>query len=157
MNLNGLLQEAISEAKKLNIPVSEKIKSNVLTSNAQSFLGKCRKSGNSFTIYISNALLGGGDTQGIKQTLAHEILHTCDGCMNHGNTWKNYASKMNRAYSYNISRTANIESFNVVRTANYVVVCTQCGNKTYRNRMSKLITHMHQYRCNCGGKLRLDS
>ena len=40
-------------------------------------------------------------------TIAHELCHTCDGCMNHGNLWKIYANKFQNAYGYKIARTSN--------------------------------------------------
>jgi hypothetical protein len=43
MNLNKLLQEVVSEARSLNVPVSEKIKSNVLTRFYNEFYSDYRR------------------------------------------------------------------------------------------------------------------
>ena len=55
------------------------------------------------------------------QTLAHEVLHTCPGCRNHGALWKEYAARMNGAYGYAISRTGTCEALGVadVRPVRY--------------------------------------
>lgn len=42
-----------------------------------------------------------------------------------------------------------------VRAAKYIVVCQGCGAKTLRNRKSKLITQINNYRCSCGSKLKV--
>lgn len=43
----------------------------------------------------------------LKDTIIHELLHTCPGCANHGAQWKALADKVNRAYGYNIRRLAS--------------------------------------------------
>ena len=47
---------------------------------------------------------------GLKNTIIHELLHTCVGCMNHKAKWKFYADKVNRAYGYDdIKRTSTAD------------------------------------------------
>lgn len=45
----------------------------------------------------------------VCQVLAHEILHTCRGCANHGLRWKDYAQRMNELYGYGVERTDSFE------------------------------------------------
>lgn len=40
----------------------------------------------------------------IQMTIVHELLHTCEGCFNHGAKWKYYAEVMNNKYGYQITR-----------------------------------------------------
>ena len=70
------------------------------------------------------------------QTLAHEVLHTCPGCRNHGALWKEYAARMNGAYGYAISRTGTCEALGVadVRPVRYRLVCERCGQEFCRSR-----------------------
>ena len=96
----------------------------------------------------------------LKDTLIHELLHTCEGCMDHGNIWRSYAEKMNRHYGYKISRCASEEDMNeemlaeTLKTKKYVITCQDCNNKTYYVNNCKTVKNPHFYRCKCGGKLK---
>ena len=96
-----------------------------------------------------------GPAEGCRETLAHELLHTCYGCRNHGRRWKSYAEKMNRAYGYSISRSSTNEEMGVgdARPYRYLVRCQNCGMEFKRFRASNLTRHPERYRCKCGGKL----
>jgi predicted SprT family Zn-dependent metalloprotease len=156
-SLDNLLMTVISEAKALNIPVSDKIDSKVaVNSRAVRRFGCCIVKDNKFYIEISSKLLDAPE-QMRKQTLAHEILHTCPGCKNHGNRWKQYAQKMNSAYGYNISRATTHEQLGIDDTVSYryLLKCQNCGAEIKRMRRSKLTDHPELYRCKCGGKLNL--
>ena len=65
-----------------------------------------------YHIEVSEFILG-CDPEKIRGVLAHEILHTCKGCYNHGNMWKEYAAMMNSAYGYNIKRTSSNEEMGI--------------------------------------------
>ena len=47
--------------------------------------------------------------QACKETMIHEILHTCKGCKGHTGLWLIYANIMNKKYGYNIKRTTSGE------------------------------------------------
>ena len=89
--------------------------------------------------------------------LAHEVLHTCRGCRNHGERWKGYAAKMNARWGYHISRTGTWEAMGLPeqKPARYVLVCTRCGTEFVRARASSVVLHPERYRCRCGGQLAL--
>ena len=93
------------------------------------------------------------------QVLAHEVLHTCYGCSNHGARWKGYAQRMNAAYGFHISRTDNHQALGLPddRPVRYWVVCTRCGHKIPRMKRSPLVDHPERYRCKCGGALRVEN
>ena len=77
---------------------------------AKSRWGQCQRKGSGYYINISDRLLQDDvPIKALKDTIIHEILHTCNGCMNHGTTWKNYADKVNKAYGYNIKRCTSAE------------------------------------------------
>ena len=65
--------------------------------------GKAR---NGFEIEVSRFLLdeAGCSEKIVKGVLAHEVLHTCRDCYEHGMLWKSYAGQMNKAYGYQIKR-----------------------------------------------------
>lgn len=157
--LNKLLQDVISECREIKLPVSNFIEPEVLVNRrAKSRFGSCKKTAGGFTIEISEFMLE-TDRQRIKSILAHEVLHTCRGCQNHGKKWKLYAAAMNKAYGYDITTTTSYEKMGVEnqkqeKDYKYLIVCQSCGNKIYRQRKSKLITHPSHYRCKCGGRLK---
>ena len=86
---------------------------------------------------------------------AHEVLHTCPGCANHGPAWKGWAAQMNRAYGYCIQTTDTHQALGLVdqRPVRYLVVCSRCGQRLSRMKRSPLVDHPERYRCPCGGVL----
>jgi predicted SprT family Zn-dependent metalloprotease len=94
----------------------------------------------------------------LEDTIIHEILHTCKGCMNHGKEWKALAEKVNRAYGYDIKRTASMQEIGIdVETieSKYRFVCEGCGQVIDRMRESKFTKYPHLYKCGkCGGKFK---
>lgn len=157
--LNKYLQDVIYQCKAIKLPVSKYIEPEVLINKrAKSRFGACKREGNRFRIELNNAMLT-ADPHHIKTILAHEVLHTCKGCQNHGKKWKLYAENMNRAYGYNITTTSSYEKMGLedLRKKNeykYMIQCQSCGKIIYRQRKSKLITHTNHYRCKCGGFLK---
>lgn len=153
--INELLAEVIEQAEALGIPVSEDIVPEVrLNRRATGRFGCCIRQAGIYTIELSERLLKARETA-VRQTLAHEVLHTCRGCANHGPRWKGYAARMNEAYGYAIARTDTCEKLGVEDTvqARYLVVCTRCGAQFRRSRKSRLVEHPERYRCRCGGRL----
>lgn len=175
--LRALLEEVLSDFKELGIPVSERILTEIkINTRAKSRFGSCRKvwkaSGGVwvtrpvsilqkpyFQIEICEAMLD-ADEQEIKNVLAHELLHTCYGCYNHGKRWKAYAEKINNMYGYNITSTTTYDKIGLEKpekkvTYRYRIECRKCGKIFYRQRKSKLIENPGRYRCTCGGKLKV--
>ena len=157
--LDTLLQDVISQCRKIKLPVSKHIEPEVLINKrAKKRFGACKKTSKGFIIEISEFML---DTEPghIKNILAHEVLHTCRGCQNHGKKWKLYAGEMNAEYGYNITTTGSYEKMGLEqpqqeRKFKYMIQCQSCGKIIYRQRKSKLITHTDHYRCICGGFLK---
>ena len=72
-----------------------------INSRAKSRWGRCsyNRLTDSYTIEISDRLVADNvDDMALANTLAHEMLHTVKGCMNHGAEWKAYADVMNTEY-----------------------------------------------------------
>lgn len=154
------MAQIIEECRLIHIPVSHHINPRVtINTRARSRFAACKKIKGiySYEIEIGEMLLQ-AETRWVKNILAHEILHTCYGCYNHGQRWKSYAGQMNQAYGYEISTTTTYEKLGLnapekKRQINYMIVCQQCGQKIYRQKRSRLVTHTNEYRCKCGGKL----
>lgn len=150
-----LLRRVIGQARAVKIPVPAAIRPEVaLNPRATGRFGCCIRKDGQFTIELSERMLG-AEEWAVMQTLAHEVLHTCRGCSNHGARWKGYAERMNAAYGYHIARTDTCEKLGVPDTkkVRYLLVCTQCGAQVKRSRRSPLVDHPERYRCRCGGRL----
>ena len=118
--------------------------------------GQCKKRNDNFIISISSKLLEDSvDNKALETTVLHELLHTVEGCLNHGNKWQNVANRVNSRYGYNIKRTTSSEEKGIERTPyTYMVKCKDCGCEIGRYKMSSVISHPQNYRCgSCGGKL----
>lgn len=132
--LVSLVDEARKELDALGIPYG-KI-SMLEVSHTVTSYGDCRKIGeSSYRIRVNKVLLAEAADTIVKETIIHEILHTCPGCMNHGKTWQAYASVVNDAYPrYRISRLSSCNRTHVRLknrdTAKYVATCMSC-NKEY--------------------------
>lgn len=110
--VRDLLKESencLKELDKLNIPYG-KIKNFTVNTRAKKRWGQCTKTEDGvFIIEISIRLLDESTPLiSLKETLYHEILHTCNGCMNHGSLWKMYAEIVNDAYGCSIKRTSSV-------------------------------------------------
>ena len=142
----------MQQLDRLHIRYANNIEFKVNT-RATSRLGVCKKSGDCYTIEISSALLDERTPlqSGLMDTLMHELLHTCYGCMKHTGRWKQLADKVNAAYGYDIKRAAgkdeNIIPPELSAKPRYRVVCQSCGAVYERYKRSDLIQHPERYRC----------
>ena len=114
-------------------------------------------------IEISDRLVADNvDDMALANTLAHEMLHTVYGCMNHGKEWKRLADIMNSEYGYNIQRATSAEEKGIAReestrkeeTYHYIIHCEKC-NATWRYmRYCSIVkaAEKNKAKCGCGGK-----
>ena len=148
------------ELRVINIDFNESVEFKVNT-RAKKRFGLCTYKNNldcDFEIQITDRLLKNSSAIiGLKNTIIHELLHTVEGCMNHGKKWKSLADEVNRAYGYNIKRASScaekgIESEIVPKKVNYMFKCKDCGQVIKRTRMSKFVKYYTYYRCGgCNG------
>lgn len=158
-NLEFYALECMSELDAIKIKYSPNI-SFVINTRAKARLGLCKKIGNSYVIEISKILLDEhiDVKHGLKNTIIHELLHTCRGCMKHTGKWAELAAKVNAAYGYNIKRASN-SSDGIIppwlqAQPKYIILCTGCQTEITRIRRSPLVDNPQNYRCaKCGGKL----
>ncbi len=133
----------IKYAKNLTLKVNTRAKTR---------LGVCKKSGDCYEIEIAAILLDERTPEEyLKNTIMHELLHTCYGCMNHTGRWKKLAERVNSAYGYNVKRAAapdeELIPDGLTDKPKYKVVCPVCGTEYERYRKSALIQHPERYRC----------
>ncbi|MCI6020524.1 MAG: hypothetical protein MRZ64_02380 [[Bacteroides] pectinophilus] len=183
--LNGCLQKVIKEAETAGIPIQEIEPDVVINTRAQSFWGRCTavvdRSAVStiYRIEVTTRLIG-TDESSIKNTLMHEVIHTCKGCMNHSDLWKKYAAIVNEKYGYNVKRVTSSEEKGLesslgipdidgaagdgssvgnavhrrrIMPVKYVATCTSCGRSQGYKRAGKVVTRPQNYRCRCGGRI----
>ncbi len=169
--IENLFQQVKSEAEQAEIPFSSHITGIVINRRAKKRFGCCKAAKSfaghtNYQIEVSEKILACEEKK-IKQTIAHELIHTCRECMNHGNRWKYYAAIMNKSYGYEIKRTATDEEMGMMVSSatdaykktqenyKYTIVCNRCGYVFHRKRMSEVVKHPENYRCGkCGGTLK---
>lgn len=161
-DLNIVARECMSELDRIGIEYGN-VKKFEVNTRAKSRWGRCRKTGGYYIIEVNVDLLDErNDLNGLKETILHELLHSCKDCMNHGKEWKRLAAKVNHTYGYNITRCSNAEekgvSFHRTTTRKtpmeykYAIKCNKCGQVVRRSKMSKTIQRPDLYRCGiCGG------
>ncbi len=164
-NLYAVYNDCLNEIKTCGI-VPGNIVDVTINTRAKRRWGRCTVENGFYKIEISDRLLQDDvDIKATKNTMAHEILHTVKGCMNHGLNWQSVANKVNMAYPdiYNIKRTTSseekgLEPIGKCRndTAKYALVCKDCGHRNVYKRAGKAVQNPNRYRCGiCGGKLDL--
>ncbi len=158
--LNELLEECLEELEAINIRPCGKILGVRENKRAKKRLGCCKqiKGGlcPEFQLELS-VMLQEAEEKTLKEVMIHEILHTCRGCLNHGDRWKQLAERAGKAYGYSIKRTASFEKLGIEaekeEQKRYRIRCSCCGSTFYRARRSKVVQHPECYRCaRCGSR-----
>ncbi len=162
-DIDNILSSVIKEARAVKIPVPDNINKQVyINPRPKRRFGCCSTRGGKFCIEISEFLLK-ADPQKIRGVIAHEVLHTCRGCRDHGARWKEYAAKMNAVYGYDIKRVSSFEELGLEgiegpdtkANIKYIIKCEKCGKEYPRQRFTCVMQKIDAYRCQCGGKLTL--
>lgn len=159
-HVEQLFKQVINEAREIKIPVPENIVEEVfINKRPRKRFGCCHYKDGKFLIEISEFILKCSEDK-IRSVLAHELLHTCKGCRNHGELWKVYANRMNVAYGYRIKRISSFEEMGLDETndspenkARYIIKCSKCGKEYPRQRFTCVMKKIKAYRCQCGGEL----
>ena len=157
-DLKRVFTECLLEVTQAGIPVGN-IKNVKVNSRAGKRWGQCKKlPDGSFEIEISQRLLADQVPESsLRSTIVHEILHTCPGVKGHGSLWKHYAAvMMERHPDYRIATTTSPGELGVSEAAEdhrYILVCSRCGKKICRDRMSSVVKYPSRYRCRCGGRI----
>ena len=132
-NLDDYALQCMFELDSIGIPYGN-VKSFEINTRAHSRWGQCRVIPGGFSININSDLLDErNDENGLKNTIIHELLHTCKGCLNHGARWTAYAKKVRNFLGYNIQRQSTADEKGVhyrtesERNYKYQLVCPECG------------------------------
>lgn len=134
-NLNQFVNECRWDIESLGIKVGNVTKITVNTRSKRRW-GQCKRTPNGFEINISERLLNDDlDDWALKNTVAHELLHTIEGGNSHKGAWKMAAEKMNSLLGYNIKRCTSadekgVESVPTIyrsKAPKYIIKCGNCG------------------------------
>lgn len=160
---DDILKKVIEKARAKDIPVPYDICGEVrINKRPKKRFGCCRRENGRTVIEISSFILECTDDK-IEQVIAHEVLHACPGCGDHGAVWKKYAAVMNEAYGYDIKRVSTFEEMGLSgreehtpeEDIRYIIKCTACGREYPRKRFTCVMQKINAYRCQCGGRLEL--
>lgn len=161
-----LFQQVQSDCRKAGIPIRavSNLSVNPRLTRAQ---GRCeiqrREKKTIFTIQISQGLLDTHHLQALKDVLAHELIHTVEGCNNHSKLFHYYGQRLKNYNSdYTISTTfrfqdygLNSAQFDQTRPYKYILECTQCEARYFRKNLSNTVRYPSRYRCShCGGSIK---
>lgn len=120
--------------------------------------GRCSKlTRNTYEIEISSRLLADEvEYEALMNTMLHELIHTCKGCMNHGELFKRYGSWLNKD-GWHIQRCTSCEEKNikeVPRIYKYRVTCESCGEVWDYSKRGAVVRSLqrdpHSCTCACG-------
>ena len=151
-NINVLLQDAKDVLDDLNIPYGN-IVSVIVNTRAIGRWGRCTRlrGTNNYRIEISSRLMEDNvEWEAAMDTMIHELLHAYPDRMCHTGEWKRCAELVNREYPiYNIKRCSSEEERGVenvrVTKAKYIIVCKDCGTKSYYQRETKAVARIRRY------------
>ena len=131
-----------------------KVEGIYFTESSRKF-GFCRKTANGgFQIWITDLAMHGD----IKSTIVHELIHTVEGCFNHGKEFQSIANWLSRVYGIELGTRASknemalSEEYRIAK-AKYVIKCKKCGQIILRQRATRLVKLPMTYSCGCGGDL----
>ena len=135
-DLNKLYKEALADVINAGIKPGNILSVNVDFKDMSAW-GSCNydSENDGYHIKISDRTLADNlEDKAAMDTIAHEILHTCDSCMNHGKVWKSYTDAMNLIYKgkYHITVKETRQHKGIEfdeRRYKYVIQCKHCKNK----------------------------
>ncbi len=101
----NLINECINELNALHIDISDSIL--FKTNTGFSRFGFCKKTPKGVTKYVIAINKWFIEDIAIKETIMHELVHTVDGCYNHGKKFHDLAYLISETYNSNISVIGN--------------------------------------------------
>ena len=100
-----LIQDCILKLNAINIPISNSILFKENTGYSR--YGYCKRIKNRETDFVIAINKWFVDDVDIISTIMHELVHTIDGCYNHGNLFHKYLKEINSKYNIKISVIGN--------------------------------------------------
>lgn len=164
-DLKKTAEECIRELKAIDIPIQDEKIRNIIAVplHKDKCVGHCIiTEDGGFSIEIWNEMLGDGvDLITLKNLICHELLHTCDGCMNHKGTFRRYSRKIDKFYDYGMM-TGDDDYLHPEKPVLDRFQCTKCKyihlyrkeSNSQNARAIKAISENLLSQCPyCGGKM----
>lgn len=158
-NLKELLEKCLEMCRECDIPYRNITEIKLNNRLSKSWGRCCTRNHRDFYIEIQGKFAQDkfSTENQVIEVICHEIIHTCEGCWNHGELFHNYGRRLTEKYGINVSTTADAEQLTIDSIAwknsfRYMVSCP-CGNSYGKDRMCDLIRYPQLYTCSkCGGK-----
>lgn len=153
-DLNRLYVECVNEMLSIGMDISDRIIRVSVNKRLSRALGRCIVSGRAYAIEVQPCMLADDvDERTTKNTIMHELIHTCPGAFNHGPEFQRRARRVNSLLGYSVSTTTDVgvlEHAGVQLkkpTYRYACVCTACGKTTSRyQRWTSKLEHVEDWR-----------
>ena len=149
--LNEMLQMVIDDYESIGLMTGCIRPEITINNRTKTTLGRCFRKRQANT-YLYNIELSGKILQSEEltiDTLYHEVLHTVEGCFNHGEKFKHYARIIKKELNVTIERTADPKEYGLQgreKDAKYILTCS-CGQQYYYYRKSKVIKNYQNCIC----------
>jgi len=79
----------------------------------------------------------------VKNTMMHELIHSVNGCMNHGPNFQYLASLVNRKFGYNVKTHSDVPEYskylNETKHYRYKLMCNTCGKEWLYEKAGKFV------------------
>lgn len=103
--LEGIVDKAMKIIKQENIPVNIDPSQIKWGRQWKTSWGKTRRTRyGTYSIEINPVYYTHAKSKQCLQTVLHELVHTVQGCFNHGSKWKSIINRINTKYNMDISR-----------------------------------------------------
>ena len=156
-NLNQMLDSCKSELVSLGFfELNAKIYRLEINSRFKNTLGQCHynKLSRVYTISISKDFMK-ICPEYVKNTMMHELIHSINGCMNHGPNFQYVANLVNSKFGYDVHTKAYYDSYNTylnnTKTYKYKVKCSHCGKEWFYEKAGKIVRGIQKnpHSCRC--------
>ena len=162
--LADVYKECVGELDAIGVPYGT-VTEVTVNYRAKSRWGQCVRDNarGTFTINIRcDLLMEYASEKGLKETILHELIHTCPHCMNHGPEWVKWVELVNDCYAYAIKRANTAEDkgmaaeyYEAIKiereqkrmNAKYRFHCRDCGQVIVRTRRSQFTEWYMLYTC----------
>jgi len=145
------VSEVEAEIKALGLPLFPVIE--VIPSETLRVLGSAKvnkKNGKAVSYTVKLSRKAHPTPESVRHTIAHELLHCCKGCQNHGELWKRYGRMMEKAYGYKelAKRCCKMElSDQNIDNYHYFIKCASCGYITPYVKRANIFSGPADYTC----------
>lgn len=140
-DLQEIARECISELKAIDIPVQDdKIRAiAAVPLHKDGYKGHCIVTDDGgFRIEIWKEMLKDSVRLTVlKRLICHELIHSCDGCMNHMGKFRRFARKVDKHYDYNLM-TGDDDCLHPEKPVLVRLQCSKCKYiQLYRNEENR--------------------